>query len=160
MPAWVRWGVSILIFSGFVYWIEKEYRWINMLAVWRTLDLKDLFMAFFLIGLGYISRAARIYYYFRHASLNRFTVLMRVVLWHNFFNNLLPMRSGEATFPLLMQKYVSIPARDSIPALLWFRFLDLLFLVALSGIAFDLDRTAPIFKGAGVFWHCCLLFWR
>jgi hypothetical protein len=122
-----------------------------MLAVWRTLDLKDLFMAFFLIGLGYISRAARVYYYFRHASLNRFPVLMRVVLWHNFFNNLLPMRSGEATFPLLMQKYVSIPARDSIPALLWFRFLDLLFLVALSGIAFDLDHTAPIFKGAGVF---------
>jgi len=122
-----------------------------MLAVWRTLDLKDLVMAFFLIGLGYISRAARIYYYFRHACLNRFSLLMRVVLWHNFFNNLLPMRSGEATFPLLMQKYVSIPARDSIPALLWFRFLDLLFLVALSGIAFDLDRTAPIFKGAGVF---------
>ncbi len=151
MPAWVRWGVSILIFSGFVYWIEKEYRWIDILAVWRTLDLKDLFIAFFLIGLGYISRATRVYYYFHHASLNRFSVLMRVVLWHNFFNNLLPMRSGEVTFPLLMQKYVSIPARDSIPALLWFRFLDLLFLVALSGIVIDLDRTAPIFKATGFF---------
>ncbi|MEE8540084.1 MAG: hypothetical protein V3S66_00380 [Desulfobacterales bacterium] len=48
-----------------------------------------------------------------------------------------------------MQKYVSIPARDSIPALMWFRFLDLLFLLALSGLALDLGRTAPIFKGTG-----------
>ena len=148
MPSWVRWGLSILIFSGFVYWIEKEYRWINMLSVWRTLNLKDLLMAFFLIGLGYISRAARVYY-FRHDRFNRFSVVVRVVLWHNLFNNLLPMRSGEAAFPLLMQKYISIPARDSIPALLWFRFLDLLFLMALSGLALDLGRTAPILKGTG-----------
>jgi len=151
VPAWVRWGASILIFSGFVYWIEKEYRWTNMLAVWRALDPRDLAVAFCLIGLGYVSRTARLFFHFRQAGLNRFFLAMRIVLWHNFFNNLLPMRSGEAAFPLLMQKYVSIPARDSIPALLWFRFLDLLFLLALSGIAFNAEHTNPILLGTGIF---------
>ena len=49
-------------------------------------------------------------------------------------NNLLPMRSGEVAFPVLMQRYYGLPATHSVPVLLWFRLLDLQ-VVLLIGLA-------------------------
>ena len=42
------------------------------------------------------------------------------------------MRSGELSFPVLMSRCFSIPAMRSVPALLWFRLLDLHTLIAFA----------------------------
>jgi hypothetical protein len=47
------------------------------------------------------------------------------MLQHNLLNNILPMRSGEISFPVLMNRYFQVPLVRSLPALLWFRILDL-----------------------------------
>ncbi len=57
-----------------------------------------------------------------------------MVLLHNLFNNLLPMRAGELSLPLLMKRYFGVRRAETVGALLWFRFLDLLTL-SLIGVA-------------------------
>ena len=42
------------------------------------------------------------------------------------------MRSGELSFPLFMSRYLEIPVQRSVPALAWFRFLDLHTLIGLA----------------------------
>lgn len=149
VPPWIKWSISVAIPAGFMLWIESEYGWRNILAAWRTFDLKDGGIALGLVGLGYLLRTARIYYHFQPMTGHKFMGCLRVVLWHNCFNNFLPMRSGEITFPLLMQKHLALSARDSIPALLWFRFLDFLFLLALWGLAMGWTTDQPALTAAG-----------
>ena len=48
------------------------------------------------------------------------------------------MRAGEISFPVLMSRYFKIPLGRSLPALLWFRLLDLHTLVLLVLIALPL----------------------
>jgi uncharacterized membrane protein YbhN (UPF0104 family) len=45
------------------------------------------------------------------------------------------MRSGEIAFPILMKRWFSITPGQSIPALLWFRFMDLHFLLILGSVS-------------------------
>ena len=54
---------------------------------------------------------------------------------HNLFNNLLPMRAGEASFPVLMRRYFDVPLARSLAALLWFRLMDVHALAAVAMLA-------------------------
>lgn len=77
-------------------------------------------------------RALRVYDYFLNDTRGQFGICLRLSLQHNLLNNLLPMRSGELSFPVLMSRCFSIPAMRSVPALLWFRLLDLHTLIAFA----------------------------
>ena len=57
-----------------------------------------------------------------------------MVLQHHLLNNLLPMRSGELSFPFFMSRYLEIPVQRSVPALAWFRFLDLHTIIGLTAL--------------------------
>ncbi len=67
-------------------------------------------------------------------------------------NNLLPMRTGEISFPILMSRYFNIPASRSIPTLLWFRILDLhtllgIAIIAVAGIFYNYIVALLLFAG-------------
>ncbi len=83
---------------------------------------------------SYAIRTVRIYEYFHPATAGEFLRTFRLVLLHNLFNNLLPMRSGEASFPILMAREFRVPFTRSIPGLVYLRVLDLHF-VLLLGVA-------------------------
>ena len=55
------------------------------------------------------------------ATEGSFLRSFRLILIHNLFNNLLPMRSGEASFPILMAREFSVPFSRSIPGLVYLR---------------------------------------
>ena len=61
-----------------------------------------------------------------------YTTCFKLVLHHNMLNNLLPMRAGEITFPVLMSRYFNVAASKSVPVLLWFRLLDLHTLLTIA----------------------------
>jgi len=50
-------------------------------------------------------------------------------------NNLLPMRSGELAFPVLMQRYYRLSPLESMPVLFWFRLLDLQVVLLIGFVA-------------------------
>ena len=60
---------------------------------------------------------------------------MRVTLVHNLFNHVMPFRTGEATFPLLLNRTHRVPLSTGIAALVWFRLIDIVFILAAGGFA-------------------------
>ncbi|APZ44725.1 lysylphosphatidylglycerol synthase domain-containing protein [Acidihalobacter ferrooxydans] len=124
MRLW-RWALALFIFVAFVAWLEHMIGWRRLLMPWLSLSLPDLLAALGLMLLTYGLRALRIYDYFSPALQGQFIATLRLTLLHNFFNNLLPMRTGEAAFPVLMRRYFDVPVSRSVPSLLWLRVLDL-----------------------------------
>jgi uncharacterized membrane protein YbhN (UPF0104 family) len=124
LPSWLvktlPWAILIAFVAGVEYWIG----WKTILQPWETLSWKQLLMAMILILLSYGLRTWRLYDYF--PALHPYPVAtLRLTLLHNLFNNLLPARTGELSFPMMMKRYFDINYAQSMSALLWFRLLDL-----------------------------------
>ncbi|HHM06123.1 MAG TPA: UPF0104 family protein, partial [Gammaproteobacteria bacterium] len=143
--------LGVLIFAAFVAFIEVYLGWGALLAPWAALPPAALVAAALLTLASYGLRALRFYDYFAADMSGRGGACVKLMLQHNLWNNLLPMRTGEFSFPWLMSRYFAVPVARSLPALAWFRVLDLhaLGLAALAGAAW-LD-------GAG--WLAVLAAW-
>ena len=128
----LRYLAGAVLLIGLILLVENWIGWSTLLSPWRTLAPGYLAAAIILVFLSYSLRALRVYDYFLNETRGQFGVCLRLSLQHNLLNNLLPMRSGELSFPVLMSRCFSIPAMRSVPALLWFRLLDLHTLIAFA----------------------------
>lgn len=183
--------VGIALFLGFIGFVEHYWGWAHLLAPWKTLPVGQVFAAVGLAFVSYWTRAMRLYDYFRpprmavasgilpetHDSREAedkasrktqrgFRLCFKITLQHNLLNNLLPMRTGEISFPVLMKRYYAVPMTRSIPALLWFRLLDLHTLGAcalLAGLGIVGDAVPGLIGGSILLliWMLLplLLFW-
>lgn len=130
VAAVLGWAVVLLLLAGAIAWIGPE----RLFAPWQAIDRGALLIALGLMVASYLIRTLRITRYFSAMLGGHFWSAFRLSSWHNLMNNLLPMRSGEVAFPVLMQRYYGLPAVKSVPVLLWFRLLDLQ-VVLLIGLA-------------------------
>jgi len=124
------WTVVLLALGGAIAWVGVD----RLLAPWRAIDPLALLVALALMLASYLIRTLRITRYFHAALAGHFWSAFRLSSWHNLMNNLLPMRSGEVAFPVLMQRYYGLAPIESVPVLFWFRLLDLQ-VVLLIGLA-------------------------
>lgn len=141
LTSWKFWA-GVLLLVALIWLVEDSYGWQAVLASWQSIPPQSLAIALGLMLVSYLLRAVRFYDFFHHHCHGHFIRLLRVTVLHNFFNNMLPMRSGETAFPLLMKQHFSLPYRHSAPALLWLRLLDLYALLALA--AFSLQDRLPL----------------
>ena len=128
------------LFFAFIIAIEVYWGWVNILAPWKALSNAAIIMAILLFLLSYQIRTWRLYDYFLPHTKGHWIAALRLMLLHNILNNLLPARSGEVSFPLLMKRYFSLDYSHTIPALLWFRLLDLHTLLSIGMIAWMITR--------------------
>ena len=128
------WAIGTLLLLGLVVFIHYSVGWEPLLTPWREIPPGVLVVACLMVLVSYGIRTIRIHEYFLPATAGSFFRTVRLVLVHNLFNNLLPMRSGEASFPILMARDFKVPFSRSIPGLLYLRVLDLHF-VLLLGLA-------------------------
>ncbi|HMT91941.1 lysylphosphatidylglycerol synthase transmembrane domain-containing protein [uncultured Thiothrix sp.] len=131
LPNWLNktlpWLILLLFIAGVEYWLG----WKTILQPWAVLSWQQLSIAMALLLISYGLRTWRLYDYF--SSLRPYPVAsLRLTLLHNFFNNLLPARTGELSFPMMMKRYFDINYAQSVSALLWFRFLDLHCILAFA----------------------------
>ncbi len=148
-------AAGLLIAGLFVWGVEYAIGWRTLLSPWREMAWGAMVAAVALLFLSYTLRAVRLYDYFHTAMGGRFGLALKLVLQHNLFNNYLPMRAGEISFPLLAQRYFAIAPLQSVPVLFWFRLLDLhtLGLFALAGLGFSL--LSPLLAGGALgLWLC------
>ena len=146
------WLIGALVLLLLIGWVEHSVGWSELLAPWSTLSGWSLAWLVFLSALSYLLRAVRVYDYFLPVTRNRFLATLRLSVLHNVANNLLPMRSGEAAFPLLMRRYFGQRLMYSTFALVAIRLLDLHFL-GLVGIA------ALYAKWGGFLWLLAAAGW-
>lgn len=90
------------------------------------LDLPLALWALVVTGLltTYVLRGWRVAYEFRAYEAMTFMRCVKIVLWHNATLNLLPFRSGELVFPLLLHKVAKVPMLSAVTSLIYLRFQD------------------------------------
>jgi len=127
----IGWLAVIALIVGVVAWVGPQ----RLVAPWLAIDPAALLVALLLMLASYVVRTLRITRYFRARLAGEFWPTLRLSSWHNLMNNLLPMRSGELSFPLLMRRYYGLSPMQSVPVLLWFRLLDLQVVVLIGLLA-------------------------
>jgi uncharacterized membrane protein YbhN (UPF0104 family) len=127
----LMWILALFALTGVIVWIGPD----KLLAPWRLISIPALSLALILMVLSYALRALRIQRYFINELRGQFWPTLKLSTWHILLNNFLPMRTGEISFPVLMQRYFTLPAARTVPVLLWFRLLDLQAIVLIGLLA-------------------------
>ena len=146
------WAIGGVLLAIVVLGVGYIVGWGPLLAPWRELTPIDLLPPVAFTLLSYFLRGVRIQDYFRPRLDGRFAAVQRLSILHTTANNLLPMRSGEMIFPLLMGRYFGHGFLGATASLVWIRVLDLHFLV-LMGI-FTLYLRDPLWT-----WPLAALLW-
>lgn len=131
-------GLTIgwLILLAFVLGVEYWLGWRTVLEPWLTFSWAQGIVALALLVLSYALRAWRMYDYFPQFLTGKWLQTWRLMLIHNALNNVLPARTGEVSFPVLMKRYFNVGYAHSTSALLWFRALDLHAIVVFAILPF------------------------
>jgi len=110
--------------------IERAFGWGRLLAPWAEVAPAGLLAAIALMLVSYILRAWRVADHFDIRG--RFGALLALNLQHNLWNNLLPMRAGELSFPILMRQHFGTDPAHALAGLFWIRLVDAQVLAALA----------------------------
>jgi len=117
-------GIAVVLSLGLFAWLLAGGH-LQALVIALS-DLSPSVVILTALGLlaSYIFRALRVYDEFRREAHGRFGACLRIVLVHNAMTNVLPFRSGEFAFPMLLQATFGIPFSRAVASLLWFRLQD------------------------------------
>ena len=119
----------IVLYVAAVQWLIG---WDRVFSAWSQMSAEVLAVAVALMIVSYLLRAWRITSYFGLSGRGDFPGAVAVTLQHNLFNHLLPARSGEISFPLLLKRRFQLDWMHSTAALFWLRLLDLHFVLGLA----------------------------
>lgn len=117
--------LNLLVLGAFAWAVQHWWGWDRLLAPWRELEAAPLLLAVGGMLLSYGVRALRIYLAERDIPRGRYFTCLRLILINNVVNLLLPARSGEASFPILMSRWFGIDPARATGTLIWLRLLDL-----------------------------------
>jgi len=138
--------VSIAILLLFGYFLYEYRVFENLREIFKKLSPEYLLLSLLFYSLTYFLRAERFFLAFKR-RIGRLE-LVAVMAVHTFFNNLLPMRAGELSLPLILKRLFGVEFQSSGGVLLFMRVLDLLslsFLFSLSTVALALSKgEAPL----------------
>ncbi|MDO1581607.1 lysylphosphatidylglycerol synthase domain-containing protein [Rhizobium oryzicola] len=140
--------VAVGLYALFVQW---AWGWAKVLALWQDVGVVQVLAAILLLLLTYVLRTWRIHDYFPQETRGQFPRLLRLVQVHNLLNVMLPFRTGEVSFPVLMKREFGLAMARGTSALLVMRLLDLHALLAAAGIGLALERQASWAWGV---WVC------
>ncbi len=134
-----RLGALLPIFKAFLPYllvgllallIEWAFGWVRLLAPWAEVAPAGLLLALALMLASHALRAWRVADHF--AIHGRFAAVLALSLQHNLWNNLLPMRAGELSFPILMRQRFGTDPAHALAGLFWIRLVDAQVLAALA----------------------------
>jgi hypothetical protein len=148
--------LSLGVLVVFAVITEKLVGWDELLEPWRLIDNPLVLLGpVALLALSYLVRSLRLYRYF--GLVRGFGAMLRLLLHHNAWVVLLPMRTGEIAFPVLMRRYFAVPVERSVPALLWLRLVDFHTLILALLVALSLAWRSTELAGAAAVWAALLL---
>lgn len=145
-------AAAILAYAAFVHYL---WGWGSIVAEWKSIGYGTVALAIGLLVATYFVRAWRLYDYFPRETSGRFIELFHLAQVHNLLNIMLPFRSGETSFPLLMRSEFDVPLLHGTSALLVMRLLDLHALLAAGGLGLVVAAEQKML--AGLLWLVFLL---
>lgn len=134
------WLVTAATLIAYVAFLEIAFGIRALASELSAIGIAPLLTALILLVATYVVRCWRVADYFPRETQGQFRRLLRLTLVHNLLNIMLPLRSGEASFPLLMRSEFGMPLARATAALLVMRLLDLHALLAAAGIGLVIGR--------------------
>lgn len=134
------WLVTAATLIAYVAFLEIAFGIRALASELSAIGLAPLLTALILLVATYVVRCWRVADYFPRETQGQFRRLLRLTLVHNLLNIMLPLRSGEASFPLLMRSEFGMPLARATAALLVMRLLDLHALLAAAGIGLVIGK--------------------
>ena len=128
----MKYIVMISLTAAFGVWLVGSGQGAQVMIALGSLSAPLLLLLFAGMIVTYLLRALRVYYEFGDATRGRFFTCLQLVLAHNALVNVLPMRAGELSFPVLLKREFGVPMMRSGGSLLWLRAQDAIILGALS----------------------------
>lgn len=128
----MKYIVMAVLTAAFAVWLIASGQGAQVATALQAFPLPAVVLLFGGLALTYGLRALRVYHEFADATRGRFGACLRLVLTHNALVNLLPMRSGELAFPLLLQRQFGVPVLRAAASLLWLRAQDAVILGVLA----------------------------
>ena len=128
-------ALQLAVLAGFAWAIEHWWGFGRLLAPWAAVPAALIALVVAAQLASYGLRALRIY--LAEASIPRhaYPQALRLILLNNALNLLLPARTGEASFPLLLHRWFGVDPARGTGTLLWLRLLDLAVLAVLAAAA-------------------------
>jgi len=117
-------GIAVLVTLALFAWLLREGHLQALLIVLSHLSPSVVSVAALGLVASYIFRALRVYDEFRREARGRFGACLRIVLIHTAMVNVLPFRSGELAFPMLLQRTFGTALPRAVASLIWFRLQD------------------------------------
>ncbi|MDH2435817.1 lysylphosphatidylglycerol synthase transmembrane domain-containing protein [Pokkaliibacter sp. MBI-7] len=130
----MQWCLAIALCLGLILWVQYDLGWNRVLAAWQLLPPAQVGVFVCLTLLSYLLRAYRVFYLLGRTAGHPFPSYIRINFLHNALNILIPMRLGEASFPVLMKRTFAMPYSQSAVGLLWLRLMDLHWLLLLLSL--------------------------
>ena len=148
----LKWALALVMLAGLVWWVQAEVGWVALLRPWKAFPPEELALLVLLTALSYLTRAIRLYELYRSRLRAPFAVFLRINVLHTTLLNLLPMRTGEVAFPVMMKRRFGEGYVSSVANLLWLRVADLWVLLWLGLVTFAWRGTPwlwlPVAMGA------------
>lgn len=117
---------------AFAWAIEHWWGFARLLAPWSAVPAALVLLVVLAQLASYSLRALRIYLAEPAIPRGHWLACLRLILLNNALNLLLPARTGEASFPLLLKSWFGVDLARGAGTLLWLRLLDLNVLAALA----------------------------
>lgn len=150
----LSWALSLLVLLAFGWAVQHYWGWQKLFAPWARVPFALVaLVAVAQLG-SYSVRAFRIYHADQEIPRGRWHDCLKLILLNNVINLLLPARTGEASFPVLLNRWFGVSAAKGAGTLLWLRALDLGVLAVLALAV--LGPTALPGVPAAVFSVVCL----
>lgn len=154
---------------GLLVWLLRQFDWATLAVAFRATPPWRWLVALAGLWLSYALRAERLRrewgsWFGADAQRGRgpgFLACLGLFLTHNAAIVVLPLRAGEAGYPLLMQRRFGVPVTESLKSLLWLRLQDAAVLATLAALWLPpLDAPARVGWAAlvGAGWGLVLLF--
>ncbi len=124
----LAWAIAL----GLLVWVTRRVSWGELAGSVHPPPWWAWALAAAGIAASYAFRGLRI-----HSELSRRHPVtrrqcLRVMLLHNTAVNVVPMRGGEAAYPLLVNRQLGIPLGQAVASLVWIRSQDMLLLLLLA----------------------------
>ncbi|MBA1149484.1 flippase-like domain-containing protein [Ectothiorhodospiraceae bacterium WFHF3C12] len=135
MTRWLKAALAIGLAVGLVWAIDYWLGWDRLFAPWLRLHPGSLALALAVALGSHGLRAVRFQRFFIQTRGVGLQHALQLVLRHNLLNVLLPLRSGEVSFPVLARRGYGIELGEAVGGLLVFRLFDLHTIAWLAAVA-------------------------
>ncbi|MDQ7990063.1 MAG: lysylphosphatidylglycerol synthase transmembrane domain-containing protein [Candidatus Dactylopiibacterium sp.] len=125
-------ALGLAITVGLLAWVLAGARWSELAAALSRISASDLMLATAAFTASYLLRAGRVHDEFAADTGASYARVLRLTLLHNASINVLPFRSGEAAFPILLNRWFGVTTTRAVVALLWLRIQDAFVVLALA----------------------------